>query len=115
MQNAVADGAGGCCRYSPSAVHRVKIIAEKKLKLWRKAVSQPYVDFRHLYFPERRNTMSGTKDKVKGAVNEAKGSVKDAAGKLTGNDKLRAEGAADKAKGKVQHAVGEAKDKLDKH
>ncbi len=39
------------------------------------------------------------KEHIKGAVDEIKGAVKEAAGKLTGNDKLEAEGKADKVEG----------------
>lgn len=49
------------------------------------------------------------KDQMKGAGNEAKGAMKDAAGRVTGNDRLRAEGAADKAKGKMQKGMGDMK------
>ncbi len=47
--------------------------------------------------------MSGTADKVKGAV-------KDTAGKVTGDKRLEAEGKADKAKGHVKDAVHDAKE-----
>jgi len=50
------------------------------------------------------------KDRIKGSADQAKGAVKDAAGKLTGDQKLRAEGQADKLKGKVESAVGGMKD-----
>jgi uncharacterized protein YjbJ (UPF0337 family) len=50
------------------------------------------------------------KDRIAGAVKEARGTMKDAAGKITGNDRLRAEGQDDKAAGKAQSAVGKAKD-----
>lgn len=50
------------------------------------------------------------KDEIKGAAKEARGHVKDAVGKMTGDDKLRADGAMDKAEGKVQKAAGELKD-----
>ena len=50
------------------------------------------------------------KDRIEGAATQAKGSVKEAAGKLTGDQKLQAEGKADKAAGKVQNAVGGIKD-----
>jgi uncharacterized protein YjbJ (UPF0337 family) len=50
------------------------------------------------------------KNRVKGAVKEASGSIKEAAGKLTGNDRLQAEGAAEKIEGKIQSKVGKAKD-----
>jgi uncharacterized protein YjbJ (UPF0337 family) len=50
------------------------------------------------------------KDRVKGAADQAKGSIKSAAGKVLGDEKLKAEGAADKAKGKIESAVGGLKD-----
>ena len=50
------------------------------------------------------------KDRVKGAATQAKGAIKDAAGKVSGDQKLQAEGKADKAAGKVQSTVGGAKD-----
>jgi uncharacterized protein YjbJ (UPF0337 family) len=50
------------------------------------------------------------KDEIKGSAKEARGHVKDAVGKMTGDDKLRADGAMDKAEGKVQKAAGELKD-----
>lgn len=50
------------------------------------------------------------KDTVKGAAKDAAGSIKEAAGKVTGNERLQAEGAADKTVGKVQKGVGELKD-----
>lgn len=50
------------------------------------------------------------KEHVKGAADKASGAVKDAAGKVTGNDKLRAEGAMDKAKGEAREVIGDAKD-----
>ncbi len=50
------------------------------------------------------------KDTVKGAAKDAAGSVKEAAGKLTGNERLEAEGVAERATGKLQKGVGELKD-----
>ena len=50
------------------------------------------------------------KDRIEGAANQAKGAIKEGVGKLTGDEKLKAEGAADKAAGKVQNAVGGVKD-----
>ena len=50
------------------------------------------------------------KDEVEGSAKQARGSVKDAVGKVTGDDKLRADGAADKAEGAVQKKVGETKE-----
>lgn len=58
------------------------------------------------------------KEHVKGAADKASGAMKDAAGKVTGNDKLRAEGELDKAKGTAREFIGDAKDavkKADKH
>jgi uncharacterized protein YjbJ (UPF0337 family) len=51
------------------------------------------------------------KDRIAGAGKQAKGAVKDAAGKITGDEKLKAEGKADKAEGKVQNTIGGLKDK----
>jgi uncharacterized protein YjbJ (UPF0337 family) len=50
------------------------------------------------------------KEHIKGAADKIKGSVKEAAGKLTGNDKLVAEGQADKAAGTARESVGDIKD-----
>ena len=52
------------------------------------------------------------KDEVKGAAKQARGSIKDAVGKVTGDDKLRADGALDKAEGRVQQEVGKVKEKV---
>lgn len=54
--------------------------------------------------------MSSTSDKVKGMANEAVGNVKQGIGKLTNNDKLRAEGKAQEIKGEAEQAKGKAKD-----
>jgi uncharacterized protein YjbJ (UPF0337 family) len=50
------------------------------------------------------------KDEMKGAAKEAKGSMKEAAGKVTGDERLEAEGSADKTMGKVQKGVGNLKE-----
>ena len=50
------------------------------------------------------------KDRVAGKAKEVKGSVKEGVGKMTGNERTRAEGAAEKTEGKVQGTVGKAKD-----
>jgi uncharacterized protein YjbJ (UPF0337 family) len=47
---------------------------------------------------------------IRGAADKAKGAVKEAAGKLTGNDKLKAEGKLDKAKGEAHNVAGNVKD-----
>ncbi|WP_448649877.1 CsbD family protein [Pseudomonas fluorescens] len=58
--------------------------------------------------------MSSTSDKAKGLANEAAGNIKQGVGKVTGNDKLRAEGKAQEVKGEVQKKVGDAKDAVKK-
>jgi len=50
------------------------------------------------------------KNRIEGAAKELKGTLKEAAGKLTGNERLEAEGRADKAAGEVQGTVGKGKD-----
>ena len=50
------------------------------------------------------------KNRVEGALDQAKGAVKEAAGKLTGDQKLQAEGKADKVAGKAESTVGGVKD-----
>jgi len=52
------------------------------------------------------------KDRVEGAGHQVKGAVKEAAGKMTGDQKLQAEGKTEKAAGKVQNAIGGAKDSV---
>ena len=54
--------------------------------------------------------MSSTTDKLKGIANEAAGNIKQSVGKVTGNEKLQAEGKAQEVEGKTQRAVGGAKD-----
>ncbi|MFW3897423.1 CsbD family protein [Pseudomonas bharatica] len=58
--------------------------------------------------------MSGTKDKVKGMANEAVGNIKQGVGKVTDNDRLRAEGKAQELKGEAQQTVGKVKDAVKK-
>jgi uncharacterized protein YjbJ (UPF0337 family) len=50
------------------------------------------------------------KDQMKGAAKDAKGSMKEAAGRVTGDERLEAEGTTDKAKGKLQKGVGNIKE-----
>ena len=50
------------------------------------------------------------KDRIKGAFDQAKGAIKEAAGKVTGDQKLQAEGVADKVAGKTESTVGGVKD-----
>jgi uncharacterized protein YjbJ (UPF0337 family) len=56
--------------------------------------------------------MTMSTNRVEGAVRQAAGATKEAAGKVTGNERLEAEGAAEKVGGKVQNTVGKAQDKL---
>ncbi len=49
-------------------------------------------------------------NRVEGAWDKAKGAVKEGIGKMTGDEKLQAEGKADKVKGTAESAVGGAKD-----
>jgi len=50
------------------------------------------------------------REHIKGATDKAKGAVKETAGKMTGDEKLRAEGKFDKAKGAAHKAAGDMKD-----
>lgn len=50
------------------------------------------------------------KEHIKGAADKVSGATKEAVGKMTGNEKLEAEGKFDKAKGEVREAVGDVKD-----
>jgi uncharacterized protein YjbJ (UPF0337 family) len=55
-------------------------------------------------------------DRVEGAAKQAGGNIKEAAGKVLGDEKLKAEGRADQMEGKVQNTVGGVKDSLrDRH
>ena len=50
------------------------------------------------------------REHVKGAADKVKGAVMETAGKLTGDEKLQAEGKMDKAKGAAHNAAGDVKD-----
>ena len=50
------------------------------------------------------------REHVKGAADKVKGAVKETAGKLTGDEKLQAEGKMDKAKGAAHNVGGDLKD-----
>lgn len=51
-------------------------------------------------------------DRIEGAGKELGGKMKEAAGKVTGDEKLKADGRADQVEGKVQNTVGGIKDTL---
>jgi len=53
-------------------------------------------------------------DKTKNTAQRAKGKVKEAAGKVTGDDKLRAKGKADQTKGNLKQAGEKLKDAVKK-
>jgi uncharacterized protein YjbJ (UPF0337 family) len=53
-------------------------------------------------------------DKANNSAQQAKGKLKEAAGKLGGNDKLRAEGKADQAKADLKQAGEKVKDAFSK-
>jgi uncharacterized protein YjbJ (UPF0337 family) len=54
------------------------------------------------------NTMD--REHIKGAADKAKGDIKETAGKMTGDEKLRAEGKLDRAKGAAQKVAGDMKE-----
>ena len=49
-------------------------------------------------------------NRVEGAWDKVKGNVKEGIGKVTGDEKMEAEGKTDQVKGKTESAVGGAKD-----
>lgn len=51
-------------------------------------------------------------DRIDGAAKNLGGKAKEFAGKVTGDEKLKAEGQADQVSGKIQNAVGGLKDSL---
>ncbi len=55
-----------------------------------------------------------SKEGIDGATQKGVGAIKEAAGKMIGNEKLKAEGMADKAAGSVKEAVGKTKDAIHK-
>lgn len=49
-------------------------------------------------------------DRVEGSAKQMGGKMKEGVGKLTGDEKMKAEGKAEQFEGKVQNAVGGVKD-----
>ncbi|MEV0991196.1 CsbD family protein [Streptomyces sp. NPDC049949] len=47
----------------------------------------------------------------KGKMDQAKGKAKEAVGKVTGNDRMKAEGKTDQAKGKAKEALSETEER----
>jgi uncharacterized protein YjbJ (UPF0337 family) len=60
--------------------------------------------------PQSQKELYMDSEHVKGAADKAKGAVKDAVGKVTGDEKLQAEGKLDKAKGAAHNIAGDVKD-----
>jgi uncharacterized protein YjbJ (UPF0337 family) len=55
-----------------------------------------------------------SKQGIEGATQKGVGAAKQSIGKLTGNEKLQAEGVADKAIGSAKEVAGKAKDAIHK-
>jgi uncharacterized protein YjbJ (UPF0337 family) len=55
-----------------------------------------------------------SKEGIEGATQKGMGSLKETVGKVTGNEKLQAEGMADKVAGSAKETVGKAKDAVHK-
>ena len=55
-----------------------------------------------------------TTDKAKNTAQQGKGKLKETVGKVSGNDKLRAEGKTDQVKGNVKQAGEKLKDAFKK-
>ncbi len=55
-----------------------------------------------------------TTDKARNTAQQAKGKLKETAGKVSGNNKLRAKGNADQVKGNLKQAGEKVKDALRK-
>ncbi len=51
-------------------------------------------------------------NRVEGAWDKVKGNVKEGIGKVTGDEKMEAEGKADQVKGKTESTVGGVKDSV---
>ena len=55
-------------------------------------------------------------DRIDGAAKNIGGNIKEGVGKVTGDEKLKAEGKAEQIEGKVQNTVGGIKDAInEKH
>lgn len=54
------------------------------------------------------------KNRIDGIARQAKGTIKEATGKITGNEKLQAEGKAEKIAGQAQEKLGKAEDAVAK-
>ena len=67
---------------------------------------------RHQDAEQDRRILTPDQDRIEGAGKNIGGKIKEAAGKVTGDEKLKAEGRADQVEGKVQNAVGGVKDSL---
>jgi uncharacterized protein YjbJ (UPF0337 family) len=52
------------------------------------------------------------KDRIEGSAQRAKGKIEETAGKITGDEKLKADGKADQMAGKVKNVIGGIKDTI---
>jgi uncharacterized protein YjbJ (UPF0337 family) len=52
------------------------------------------------------------KDRIEGMAQQGKGKIKETAGKMLGDEKLKAEGKMDKVEGKIRNTVGGMKDAI---
>ena len=52
------------------------------------------------------------KDRIEGSAQRAKGKIEETAGKITGDEKLKADGKADQVAGKVKNVIGGVKDTI---
>jgi uncharacterized protein YjbJ (UPF0337 family) len=52
------------------------------------------------------------KDRIEGSAQRAKGKIEETAGKITGDEKLKADGKADQVAGKVKNVIGGIKDTI---
>lgn len=52
------------------------------------------------------------KDRIEGAGKQAAGKAQEAAGKVLGDEKMKAEGQAKQVEGKVQNTIGGVKDAI---
>lgn len=57
------------------------------------------------------NDLGIDSDRTEGSLKQTGGKLKEGAGKLLGDEKLKAEGQADQGEGKLQNAWGSMKDK----
>jgi uncharacterized protein YjbJ (UPF0337 family) len=67
---------------------------------------------RHRGDANDRSLLMADHDRIEGAAKNIGGNIKEGVGKLTGDEKLKAEGRAEQVEGKVQNTVGGIKDAI---